>query len=146
MNHGKAMNLHTGISPYIKGGPDCTYWSLFLKEFGLIGNTIMWIDQGIDSGNIITTEPTELSGKESLLQLKIKTIDHGHELYIKAIHRFCNSLILPNIPQSSIKPSRLFLSKQWGIKNMIVALYNFHIHYKHKNKYSKSSYKFVPIE
>ena len=51
--YGKIMNLHTGLSPYIKGSPNCTNWCLALRKFGFIGNTIMWLDSGIDSGNII---------------------------------------------------------------------------------------------
>ena len=143
--YGKAMNLHTGISPYIKGGPDCTYWALYLKEFGLIGNTIMWIDKGIDSGNIITTEQTDIRGNETLLELKIKTMNHGHELYVKAINRFFQGLILPSIPQSTLSPSRLFLAKHWGFKNIIIAVYNFHLYFNPKSTYLNSSYRFISI-
>ena len=143
--HCKVMNLHTGISPYIRGGPDCTYWALFLKEFGLIGNTIMWIDKGIDSGNIITTEPTELRGDESLLELKIKTMNHGHDLYLKAIYRFCNKLSLPSVPQSFLEQGKLFLSKDWGFITIIIAFFNFYIHFKPNSIYFQSSCKFIPI-
>tara|TARA_Y100001968_G_C19374851_1_gene727070 strand:- start:681 stop:1520 length:840 start_codon:yes stop_codon:yes gene_type:complete len=145
IKYGKAMNLHTGISPYIKGGPDCTYWAFYLKEFGLIGNTIMWIDKGIDSGNIITTEQTDIRGNETLLELKIKTMNHGHELYVKAINRFFQGLILPSIPQSTLSPSRLFLAKHWGFKNIIIAVYNFHLYFNPKSTYLNSSYRFISI-
>lgn len=144
--YGKAMNLHTGISPYIKGGPDCTYWALYLREFGLIGNTIMWIDKGIDSGNIITTEQTKLEGNESLLELKIKAMNHGHELYLKVIDRFCKRLKLPSVPQSNLKPRRLFLSKHWRFHNIIFSLLNFYIFFKPKSKYLKSNYKLISID
>ena len=50
--HGKVMNLHTGISPYVIGSPNCTNWCLALREFDMIGNTVMWLDAGIDSGNV----------------------------------------------------------------------------------------------
>jgi len=53
---GKILNLHTGLSPYIKGGPNCTNWCLAENKIHLIGNTVMWIDEGIDSGNLIGTE------------------------------------------------------------------------------------------
>src|SRR5206468_12540277 len=68
---GKVVNLHTGISPFIKGGPSCTNWCLALRRFDLIGNTVMWLDAGIDSGAIIATERTPLTGRESLLELHI---------------------------------------------------------------------------
>ena len=127
------MNLHTGISPYIKGGPDCTCWCLFLKEFSLIGNTVMWLDNGIDSGNIIATEQTILNGNESLVELKIKNMKHGHDLYLRAIERFYNKIPLKNIKQSSLSPHRLFLSKHWRLKEQIISLFNYYIHFRETN-------------
>ena len=56
------LNLHTGLSPYVKGGPNCTNWCIATEQFHLIGNTIMWIDLGIDTGNILSTEFTNLTG------------------------------------------------------------------------------------
>ena len=144
--YGKAMNLHTGISPFIKGGPDCTNWALYLKEFNLIGNTIMWIDKGIDSGNIITTEQTDLTGKESLTELRIKVMNHGHELFIKVIDRFNKELELPNIHQSDLSPRRLFLTKDWGIYKKIVALFNFYVIYNSKSKFPKIKHKLISLK
>jgi len=68
------MNLHTGLSPYIKGGPNCTNWCITTKQFHLIGNTVMWIDKGIDTGNLIATEFTSFTGAESLFDLHIKVM------------------------------------------------------------------------
>ena len=133
--HGKVINLHTGISPYIKGGPNCTNWCLFLREFNLIGNTVMWLDKGIDSGNIITTEMTPLTGEESLLDLHIKVMDHAHMLYTESIRRFSKGVILPDISQNDFEIKRLFLSKQWGLFQMLIALFNFYVYYHKGSKY-----------
>jgi len=133
--HGKVINLHTGISPYIKGGPNCTNWCLFLREFNLIGNTVMWLDKGIDSGNIITTEMTPLTGEESLLDLHIKVMDHAHMLYTDSIRRFSKGIILPDISQKDFEIKRLFLSKQWGLFQMLIALFNFYVYYHKGSKY-----------
>src|SRR5262249_1175840 len=58
------INLHTGISPYVRGGPNCTNWCLAMGWYHLIGNTVMWIDAGVDSGDLIATERTLLDGSE----------------------------------------------------------------------------------
>src|SRR5690606_4331962 len=79
------LNLHTGLSPYVKGGPNCTNICLADKQFHLIGNTIMWIDEGIDSGNILTTDFTPLTGNESLDELHILVMEHAHTLYCEAV-------------------------------------------------------------
>jgi methionyl-tRNA formyltransferase len=133
--YGRVINLHTGISPYIKGGPNCTNWCLYLKDFGLIGNTVMWLDEGIDSGNIIATEKTNLTGKESLLDLHIKVMDHAHDLYLRVIFGFIGGKPLKSIAQKSMSPSRLFLSKHWGPKQMMIATFNFYLFYKPGSKY-----------
>ncbi|WP_353485467.1 formyltransferase family protein [Haliscomenobacter sp.] len=121
----RVMNLHTGISPYIKGGPNCTNWALALNEFDLIGNTIIWIDPGIDTGSIITTERTPLTGNESLTELHIKVMDHAHDLYCRAVKSFIEGKKLPSVPQNSIGKGRLFYTRDWNSIAMIKASINF---------------------
>ena len=127
---GKVMNLHTGISPYIKGGPNCTNWALALGEFDLIGNTVMWIDPGIDSGAIIATERTPLSGRESLAELHLKVMDHAHDLYCRAVERFAQGKPLPSVPQGEIGEGRLFYTRQWDSLAMLRAAINFRFRYR----------------
>jgi folate-dependent phosphoribosylglycinamide formyltransferase PurN len=128
----RIMNLHTGISPYVRGGPNCTNWCLYLNEFEKIGNTIMWLDEGIDSGNLIATARTPLSGDETLAQLHIKVMNHAHELYSEAVYRFVHGQSLPSVPQTRFHGSRLFMSKQWGAWQMVVGLWHFLVFYRPK--------------
>ena len=118
------LNLHTGLSPYIKGGPNCTNWSIATNQFHLIGNTIMWIDLGIDTGNILTTEFTEISGEESLLQLHIKVMEHAHSLYIKSI-KLIQDGIKTSIPQAEIAVGKTYYTKDWTLKRKIDLMSNF---------------------
>lgn len=126
---GRVMNLHTGLSPYIKGGPNCTNWALALGEFDLIGNTIMWLDKGIDSGNIIVTERTPLTGGESLLQLHVAVMDHAHAIYCRAYGRLAEGAALPSVPQSDLGPGRLFLTRHWTGRRIATAVANFYGRY-----------------
>lgn len=138
-NSGKIMNLHTGISPYVKGGPNCTNWCLSNKEFAYIGNTIMWLDVGVDSGNIIFSEQTLLSGNESFFLLHKKVLEHGHQIYIKVIQEFFKGAYLPSIPQSKIGQGKLYLTRDWTPLKMFTALKNFIFFYKksvHQNQNS----------
>ena len=120
----KAMNLHTGISPYIRGGPNCTNWALALGEFDLIGNTIMWIDAGIDTGAIIATERTRLTGRESLAELHLKVMEHAHDLSLRTVQAFAQGKELRGVPQASIAEGRLFLSRKWNGRAMARAAFN----------------------
>jgi methionyl-tRNA formyltransferase len=118
------MNLHTGLSPYVKGGPNCTNWCIATKQFHLIGNTVMWIDKGIDTGNLIATEFTSFNGTESLLELHIKVMEHAHNLYVRSIQN-AEMNKMNNIPQNEIAPGKTYYTKQWGLKEKIQLVKNF---------------------
>ncbi|MBL0340558.1 MAG: hypothetical protein IPP71_06345 [Bacteroidetes bacterium] len=118
------VNLHTGISPYIKGGPNCTNWCIATKQFHLIGNTIMWINKGIDTGNLITTEHTTFTSDETLPEVHIKVMEHAHELYLKSIHYLAEGRS-KNIPQDTVVDGITYYSKQWGLKEKINLVKNF---------------------
>lgn len=117
------LNLHTGLSPYVKGGPNCTNWCIANNAFHLIGNTIMWIDEGIDTGNILTTECTVLNGDENLNDLHIKVMEHAHDLYLNAIE-FIKSGYVQNVKQSEITTGNTYFTKQWTLKQKINLIKN----------------------
>ncbi|MGI8892285.1 MAG: formyltransferase family protein [Bacteroidia bacterium] len=129
------LNLHTGLSPYIKGGPNCTNWCISKKKFHLIGNTIMWIDEGIDSGNILATEFTNFNGFETLLKIHIKVMEHAHELYIRSIENIKNGYI-NNIAQKDIDNGITYYNKDWGLKEKFQLLVNLK-EFKEFFKYNK---------
>lgn len=132
------INLHTGLSPYIKGGPNCTNWCITKNKFHLIGNTIMWIDAGIDSGNIITTEQTIINGTESLANLHIKVMEHAHKLYCKSIAKLeMDFKSCSNVKQSSIADGATYYSKGWNWKSKLRLIKNFR---KMKNTITSKKY------
>lgn len=108
------MNLHTGLSPYVKGGPNCTNWCIANNEWGLIGNTIMWLSAGIDSGNIITSERIDVSREIDLPAIHLKVMEHAHDLYMRAIEYVVNtSFPYQSVPQASLGKGNLYLTKMW---------------------------------
>ncbi len=124
------VNLHTGISPYVKGGPNCTNWCLAKNWFHLIGNTIMWLDLGIDTGNIIATEQTPLNGTETLFDLHWKVMEHAHNLYRKSVSRIDKNQEVYSIPQKSIAKGNHFNSVDWNANAIWQASVNFRGNYK----------------
>lgn len=118
------LNLHTGLSPYIKGGPNCTNWCLATRQFHLIGNTVMWIDRGIDSGHILTSECTPLNGEESLAQLHVKVMNHAHDMYVRAV-RFLEQGKHQSIPQIEIAVGRTYYTRDWTFQQKCNAVKNF---------------------
>ena len=108
------INLHTGLSPYVKGGPNCTNWCIANNSFHLVGNTIMWLNGGIDAGNIITTETVDIRNTSDLNEAHQLVMDHAHELYLKVIAYLSETEPPYNsVPQSSIDYGKLYLTKMW---------------------------------
>ena len=126
---GKVLNLHTGISPYVRGGPNCTNWCLATGDFDLIGNTVMWIDAGIDSGNLVATEQSPRNGTESLTELHIKVMDHAHDLMVRCAAQFVAGRALPNVPQRDLGTGRLYLTRHWTAFAAARAVMNFYLRY-----------------
>ncbi len=119
------INLHTGLSPYVKGGPNCTNWCIANNQWELVGNTIMWINAGIDSGNIIVNEPIDVRSFSNLSEVQINVMEHAHNLYLRAI----NYLLLNNppynsVPQKNFGHGNLFLTKMWTDKKKAQLLRN----------------------
>ncbi|HCB62190.1 MAG: hypothetical protein A2W93_10715 [Bacteroidetes bacterium GWF2_43_63] len=118
------MNIHTGLSPYIKGGPNCTNWCLATNQPEYIGNTIMWIDQGIDSGKIIASDTVDISGAEDLMDIHIRVMDHAHALCINAIKAINARQNKEGVDQNSIAKGKTYYTKEWGLRQKISLVKN----------------------
>lgn len=118
------LNLHTGLSPYVKGGPNCTNWCIANEEFHLIGNTVMWIDKGIDTGSIISTEFTPLESTDDLLSLHIRVMDHAHDLYLRAL-RYLAAGKEQRVNQNEIGVGTTYYTREWTLKQKFKLVKNF---------------------
>lgn len=124
VTHG-IINLHTGLSPYIKGGPNCTNWCIATGQWHLIGNSVMWIDAGIDSGDLICTSLTALTGMENLLGIHIKVMDHAHQIYLDAVKKIRDDFNnCPRVKQSGIASGVVYYNKQWNWRAKLSLLMN----------------------
>ena len=121
---GRILNLHTGISPYIRGGPNCTNWALALDRPDLIGSTMMWLDAGIDTGAIVATERTPLAVMPPLVELHWQVMEHAHDLYMRTFEMATRGQLSPGTPQASLDAGRLFLTKHWTLSMMLLGLRN----------------------
>ncbi len=139
------INLHTGISPYVKGGPNCTNWCLATRRFSLIGNTVMWLDPGIDTGNIIATERTPLTGDEDLAALHWTVMEHAHDLYRRAIARIAAGEPVANVPQDELGTGPIYYMADWTATQMIRARWNFHRHYRAGLRRGPSDDRLIPL-
>ncbi|RYD84870.1 MAG: hypothetical protein EOP54_31855 [Sphingobacteriales bacterium] len=107
------LNLHTGLSPYIKGAPNCTNWCIATDQLHYIGNTIMWIDAGIDSGDLLLTDTVPFTGDENLPEIQFKVMQAAHELYLGAI-ALVEKGIAPRVKQASISAGTTYYNRDWN--------------------------------
>ncbi|MBS1656342.1 MAG: hypothetical protein JSU05_15925, partial [Bacteroidetes bacterium] len=94
-------------------------------EFEKIGNTIMWISQGIDSGNVIGSECTHFTKWGDLNEIQWQVMEHAHDLYLRTIEYLLKATPpYPAIPQNEIAEGKLYLTKMWGFRNKRKLLQN----------------------
>ena len=74
----------------------------------------MWLNSGIDSGNIISTETVDIKNCRSLLDAHIKVMEHAHDLYINTVKYLLNTPPPYNsVRQIELGKGNLFLNKMW---------------------------------
>lgn len=109
------VNLHTGISPFYKGGPTCTLWCLANHEPQFIGSTVHVLDLGIDSGDILLTAQTPVEAGDSLETLMWKTVALGHDLYTAVLEALACGLPLQAVPQGQVGKGRTYMTREWTV-------------------------------
>jgi hypothetical protein len=80
------INLHTGLSPYARGG-NCNLFMLLERHPELVGITVHHIDGGIDRGDIIITDRPDMSEEDSYEMIEVKTFRLGNDRLMDAVRR-----------------------------------------------------------
>lgn len=83
------INLHTGLSPYSRGG-NCNLFMLLERHPELVGITVHHIDGGIDHGDIIITDRPNMNPEDSYEMIDAKTFRLGNDRMIDAVRRLAS--------------------------------------------------------
>ena len=78
------VNLHTGLSPYARGG-NCDLFMLLEGRPEFVGVTIHHIDAGIDSGDIILTARPDLAPDDNYAMIEAKSFHLGNRMMVVAV-------------------------------------------------------------
>jgi len=100
---GHIINLHLGISPYYRGS-GTNFWPFVNNQLEYLGSTILHLDAGIDTGDIICH-----------VRPKIELNDNVHTLGCKIIKSSVESLI--KIIKLLDEGKKLNRVKQWDVKD-----------------------------
>lgn len=93
------VNCHPGLLPKFRGCT-CVEWAIYLDE--QIGNTVHFMNEGIDEGPIIIQEALTFSKNDSYSDIRSKVFENSHRLLAKGIEKvIAENLNLNNLPPQS---------------------------------------------
>jgi len=87
------LNAHPGILPYYRG-IDCARWAIYNDEFYKIGCSVHWVDEGIDTGDIIAKKLYKFTGTETIYSLDENLYDLCVLLLTQVVSSLWNGHIL----------------------------------------------------
>lgn len=88
------VNLHTGLSPYTRGG-NCNLWALLDGHPEWLGVTVHRIDAGIDSGELIATAQTPLGADDLYEAIDARNFRQGFDLLLAALGPLAEGRVTP---------------------------------------------------
>jgi len=80
------LNLHGGLSPEYRGA-DCTFWALHNAEPEMVGCTLHFINEGIDTGDLIAHICPQVKPNEDELVLFWRAVKSSADVYAEALNR-----------------------------------------------------------
>ena len=107
------INMHTGLSPYYNGGPSCTFWCVYNDEVEYVGATVMFINKGIDSGNIILSDTVSLDLSDTYGSLEFKAIHTGNQLILKALEKLKKDKSFRGYAQEEIGEGHTYYTRDY---------------------------------
>lgn len=81
---GRFINIHLGLSPYYRGS-GTNFWPFVNNELQFIGTTFMFIDEGVDTGEIIHQIRANISCDDSIHQIGNRLIRDTFSECVKLI-------------------------------------------------------------
>jgi len=107
------INLHLGLSPYYRGS-GTNFWPFVNKELEYVGSTILHLDPGIDTGDIITHVKPKFEIDDNVHTVGCKVIKSSVDTLIKIIEMVNNEQELQRIKQWSVPNSRYYKNSDFN--------------------------------
>ena len=90
--HCKLINIHAGITPKYRGVHGA-YWALANNDQANCGVTVHFVDEGIDTGNIIDQKVITITDKDNFSTYPLIQLAEGVKLLINAVKAYYNGNI-----------------------------------------------------
>jgi len=95
---GRFINLHLGLSPYYRGS-GTNFWPFVNRELHYVGATLLHIDAGIDTGDIIAHVRPEFTPGDTVHSAGCKTIREGVGAIAECLRILAEGGQLPRVAQ-----------------------------------------------
>jgi len=126
------FNLHLGLSPYYKGN-GTNFWPFINNELEFLGSTILHIDAGIDTGDIITHVRPNIEINDTVHTIGCKIIQDSVKKIGEILNSLKNGEKVNRIPQWNVENEKVYKLKDFNeeilnqylgkIKNNIIEKY-----------------------
>lgn len=105
---GRFLNVHLGLSPYYRGG-GTNMWPIVNKEPQYIGATFMYIDSGIDTGEVIHQIRANYQAEDTIHDVGNRLIIQMTKVYKELVAKFDELTREPQITSDG----KLYLAKDF---------------------------------
>lgn|GEM_PF-1967832 len=95
---GGAINVHGSLLPKYRGLM-AEFWALYHNDADSVGVTIHYADSGLDTGDIVLQEKTEVTLRDTFRSLRFKNALLGGRLMVEALKRIEQGTVV-RIPQN----------------------------------------------
>ena len=114
---GSIINLHLGISPYYRGS-GTNFWPFVNNELSFVGATILHLDPGIDTGDIVTHVRSIIEKNDDVHSIGCKVIRKGSEIMIKILDKIKEGHSINREKQWKVSSERYYRMKDFDEKSL----------------------------
>jgi phosphoribosylglycinamide formyltransferase 1 len=114
---GKFLNMHLGISPYYRGS-GTNFWPFVNNELSFVGATILHLDPGIDTGDIVTHVRSIIEKNDDVHSIGCKVIRKGSEIMIKILDKIKEGHSINREKQWKVSSERYYRMKDFDEKSL----------------------------
>lgn len=111
--YGKIINLHLGVSPYYRGS-GTNFWPFVNRELQFVGSTLLNIDAGVDTGDIIAHIRPEFELNDTVHSAGCKVVRDSADALKVLIKKVRNGEEIKAVKQWETKPSRYYRKKDFN--------------------------------
>jgi methionyl-tRNA formyltransferase len=107
------VNLHLGLSPYYRGS-GTNFWPFVNKELEYVGSTILHLDSGIDTGDILTHVKPNFEINDDVHTVGCKVIQESVNVLKKIIEMVKKNTELNRIKQWELSDSKYYKNSDFN--------------------------------